>query len=61
MGLEEHTFIFKKKKKKKCSFFVQIYALREGLALLAEEGLQKCWERHRICAEKLHQGKKNNI
>lgn len=34
----------------------QVYALREGLALLAEEGLEKCLERHRLCAEKLHQG-----
>jgi aspartate aminotransferase-like enzyme len=24
-----------------------MYALREGLALLAEEGLENCWTRHR--------------
>ena len=35
-----------------------MYGLREGLALLAEEGLEKCWSRHRECAEKLHQGRK---
>jgi len=35
-----------------------MYALREGLAILAEEGLEACWERHRMCAEKLHQGLK---
>ena len=33
-----------------------MYGLREGLAILAEEGLEACWERHRMCAEKLHQG-----
>jgi len=33
-----------------------IYGLREGLAILAEEGLEACWERHRMCAEKLYQG-----
>ena len=33
-----------------------LYGLREGLAILAEEGLEACWERHRMCAEKLHQG-----
>merc|ERR1712203_1054453 len=35
-----------------------MYGLREGLAILAEEGLEACWERHRMCAEKLHQGLK---
>ena len=34
-----------------------MYGLREGLALLAEEGLEECWRRHKECAEKLHQGK----
>jgi len=33
-----------------------IYGLREGLAILAEEGLEACWERHRMAAEKLHAG-----
>ena len=36
----------------------EMYALREGLAILAEEGLEACWERHRMCAEKFHQGLK---
>merc|ERR1711971_643379 len=35
-----------------------MYGLREGLAIIAEEGLEACWERHRMCAEKLHQGLK---
>lgn len=35
-----------------------MYGLREGLALLSEEGLEKCWQRHKECAEKLHKGKK---
>ena len=35
-----------------------MYGLREGLAMLAEEGLEKCWQRHKECAEKLHQGRK---
>ena len=34
-----------------------MYGLREGLAILAEEGLEKCWQRHRECADKLYQGK----
>jgi alanine-glyoxylate transaminase/serine-glyoxylate transaminase/serine-pyruvate transaminase len=38
-------------------FSTQVYALREGLALLAEEGLEKCWDRHRKCADRLHKGK----
>ena len=33
-----------------------IYAMREGIAMIAEEGLEKCWQRHRECAEQLHQG-----
>lgn len=33
-----------------------MYALREGLALVAEEGLENCWIRHRLCAERLHTG-----
>ncbi len=33
-----------------------MYALREGLAQLAEEGLQKAWERHRKAAEGLWKG-----
>ena len=36
-----------------------VYGLREGLALLAEEGLEKCWERHRKCAERLHKGERS--
>ncbi|GBL96528.1 Serine--pyruvate aminotransferase [Araneus ventricosus] len=30
-----------------------VYALREALAILAVETLEKCWERHKSCAEKL--------
>lgn len=33
-----------------------MYALREGLAILSEEGLEKSWTRHRECAEKLWAG-----
>ena len=33
-----------------------IYGLREGLAMIAEEGLEKCWDRHRSVAQKLYQG-----
>ncbi|XP_023330492.1 serine--pyruvate aminotransferase, mitochondrial [Eurytemora carolleeae] len=33
-----------------------MYALREGLAILAEEGLENCWRRHRVCADLLHEG-----
>ncbi|XP_038061547.1 serine--pyruvate aminotransferase, mitochondrial-like [Patiria miniata] len=33
-----------------------VYALREGLAMLAEEGLENCWVRHRQCAEMLWAG-----
>ena len=33
-----------------------LYGLREGLAMLAEEGLPACWERHRACAKLLHEG-----
>jgi alanine-glyoxylate transaminase/serine-glyoxylate transaminase/serine-pyruvate transaminase len=35
-----------------------LFALREGLAILSEEGLQKCWERHRDNAQLLWQGLK---
>ena len=34
-----------------------LYGLREGLAMVAEEGLQNVWRRHRICADQLHEGK----
>ncbi|XP_071945590.1 alanine--glyoxylate aminotransferase-like [Antedon mediterranea] len=30
------------------------YTLREGLAMLAEEGLENCWTRHSKCALQLH-------
>jgi len=33
-----------------------IYGLREGLAMIAEEGLEACNERHRLAGEKLHEG-----
>merc|ERR1711909_5041 len=33
-----------------------LYGLREGLALVAEEGLENCWRRHRLCADHLHSG-----
>ncbi|XP_032817996.1 alanine--glyoxylate aminotransferase [Petromyzon marinus] len=33
-----------------------VYALREGLAELVEEGLERCWERHRRNALRLHRG-----
>ena len=33
-----------------------IYGLREGLAMVAEEGLDVCWERHRMAGQKLHEG-----
>jgi alanine-glyoxylate transaminase/serine-glyoxylate transaminase/serine-pyruvate transaminase len=33
-----------------------VYALREGLRLVAEEGLEACWERHRANAEMLWDG-----
>jgi len=36
-----------------------MYALREGLALVAEEGLENCWRRHRLCADHLHTGLAN--
>jgi len=35
-----------------------MYALREGLALIVEEGLENCWRRHRVCADRLHEGLK---
>ncbi|KAK3105138.1 hypothetical protein FSP39_018030 [Pinctada imbricata] len=33
-----------------------VYALREGLARLAEEGLEKSWANHRHCVEELWEG-----
>ncbi|XP_002737533.1 alanine--glyoxylate aminotransferase-like [Saccoglossus kowalevskii] len=33
-----------------------MYALRESLAFLAEEGLEKFWARHKECAELLYKG-----
>lgn len=33
-----------------------LYGLREGLALVAEEGLENCWRRHRVCADHLQTG-----
>lgn len=33
-----------------------MYALREGLAILAEEGLEASWNRHKECAKLLHDG-----
>ncbi|OWF46714.1 Serine--pyruvate aminotransferase, mitochondrial [Mizuhopecten yessoensis] len=33
-----------------------IYALREGLSRLAEEGLEASWSNHKRCAEMLHEG-----
>lgn len=33
-----------------------IYALREALALLASEGLDNCWIRHRRCRDRLIAG-----
>ncbi|KAI0234840.1 Serine--pyruvate aminotransferase, mitochondrial [Lamellibrachia satsuma] len=33
-----------------------LYALREGLAIIAEEGLEESWRRHRQCADMLHAG-----
>jgi len=32
------------------------YGLREGLAIVAEEGLQNCWRRHRLCSDILQEG-----
>jgi len=37
----------------------QVYALREGLAMLAEEGLEACHQRHRRCADRLWKGLEN--
>jgi len=34
----------------------QVYALREGLAMLAEEGLDACQNRHKKCADRLWKG-----
>ena len=33
-----------------------MYALREGLAAVSEEGLENCWRRHKLCADQLHTG-----
>ncbi|KAI8796018.1 serine--pyruvate aminotransferase [Biomphalaria glabrata] len=33
-----------------------VYGLREGLARLAEEGLEKSWKDHKDCSELLYQG-----
>jgi len=33
-----------------------MYGLREGLALVAEEGLENVWRRHRLCADHLQTG-----
>ena len=35
----------------------QVYALREGLAMLAEEGLEACQQRHKKCADRLWKGR----
>lgn len=35
-----------------------MYGLREGLAIVAEEGLENCWRRHRLCADRLQEGLK---
>merc|ERR1712002_741358 len=33
-----------------------LYGLREGLAMVADEGLENCWRRHRLCADHLQSG-----
>ena len=33
-----------------------LYGLREGLSLLAREGLPACWARHAECTRLLHEG-----
>jgi len=33
-----------------------LYGLREGLAIVAEEGLENVWRRHKLCAEHLQTG-----
>ena len=33
-----------------------MYALREGLAAVSQEGLENCWRRHKLCADQLHSG-----
>lgn len=33
-----------------------MYGLREGLAIIAEEGLEKLIARHEQCAKRLHKG-----
>jgi len=35
-----------------------MYALREALAILSEEGLIACYKRHQACTERLHDGLK---
>ena len=35
-----------------------VYALREALAILSEEGLIACYKRHCACTERLHDGLK---
>lgn len=35
-----------------------VYGLREGLAQLAEEGLEASWNRHKLAAKKLQEGLK---
>lgn len=37
-------------------FISSVYALREGLASLAEVGLEQSWANHKQCAEQLHEG-----
>merc|ERR1712021_47802 len=36
-----------------------LYGLREGLALVSEEGLENVWRRHRLCADYLQTGIKD--
>jgi len=36
-----------------------MYGLREGLAMVAEEGLENCWRRHRLAADHLQTGIKD--
>ena len=36
-----------------------MYGLREGLAIIAEEGLENCLRRHALCTELLHRGLAN--
>ena len=48
---------FEKHKDKKENIYNNLH--REGLALVAEEGLENCWRRHRLCADHLHSGLKD--